>query len=170
MDFVAVQLWYAIDRVAPLVHGWVALLGKVPAGALSIALLVALWLVVRKIGVFVIVLPGAGAGLAVGAWLWFTHGWHPALCLAVGLAVSAVIFQILANFFWARLVITVVLWPLAVVAVWHLAAGAIDTVWALAITAIGAISIGSLLRRFVNTENHELTIWASDLIDDLRGG
>jgi hypothetical protein len=162
-------LWYALDRVAPTLHTWVGLLGRIPAGVLSIALLVALWYIARKLAFFVIVLPGVIAGWAIGAWLYFAHGWHPLLCIGAGLAISAAIFQILANFLYIRLLIAVVLWPLAVVAIWHLAAGALDTLWALALTAIGATTTAALLRRFVNTENHDLYVWARDLIDDLRG-
>lgn len=162
-------LWYALDRVAPALNAWVALLGRIPAGALSIALLVALWFLARRLAFFVIVLPGVIAGWAAGVWLYLAYGWHPLLCVGAGLALSALVFQILANFLYVRLAIAVVLWPLAVVAIWHLAAGALDTLWAIALTAIGAMTTASLLRRLVNTENHDLYVWARDLIDDLRG-
>ena len=67
------------------------------------------------------------------------------------------------------LAIAVIAWPIAVLALWHLASGALDVVWALAITVIGSWTAGSLLRRFVNTENQELYIWAMNLYDDVRG-
>jgi len=162
-------LWYALDRVAPALHTLVALYGKVPTGATTIALLVALWYVGRRLAFFVITLPGLAAGWALGVWLWYVHGWHPLLCIGAGLTLSAVIFQILANFLYVRMAIAVVVWPLAVVAIWHLAAGALDTLWALAITWVGAMTAGSLLRRLVNTENHDLYVWVTDLIDDIRG-
>jgi hypothetical protein len=130
---------------------------------------VALWYVARKLASFVIVLPGAIAGWATGVGLYLAHGWPPLPCIAAGLAIAALVFQILANVVYARLVIAVVLWPIVVVAVWHLAAGALDTLWAIALTAIGALTAGSLLRQLVNTENHDLYVWGRDLIDDLRG-
>lgn len=163
------QLWYAIDRVAPWAQCGVALLGKVPAGAITIALLVAAWYFGRRLAHWVIVLPGLGVGWAAGAWLYFIHGWHPVLCVVVALAISTVLFQILANFFYLRLAIAVVLWPLAVLTSWHLTAGALDSLWAIVLTWIGAMTVGSLLRRFVNTENNGLYVWATDLVDDWRG-
>jgi hypothetical protein len=163
------RLWYALDRVAPYLHAWVGMLGRIPAGALSIALLIALWFVARKLAFVVIFLPGLIAGGALGAWLYLAHGWHPLLCVAAGLAILAVIFQILANIFYLRLALAVITWPLAVLAIWHLAAGAFDTWWAIALTGIGAMTVGSLLHRFVTAENHDLYVWVTNLIDDIRG-
>jgi hypothetical protein len=163
------QVWYAIDRLAPWVQAAVAMLGKVPASAVTIALMVLAWYLGRRLAHWVIVLPGVAAGWATGAWLWYAHGWHPVFCVAVALAISAAIFHVLAAFFYLRLAIAVVLWPLAVLTIWHLAAGATDTVWAIVLTWIGAMTTGSLLRRLVNTENHDLYVWVTDLIDDIRG-
>jgi hypothetical protein len=163
------QLWYAIDRLAPYVHDAVAQVGKVPAGAVTVALMIVAWYFGRRLAHWVIVLPGLGAGWATAAWLFFAHGWHPLLCVAVALAISAAMFQLLASFFYLRLAIAVVLWPLALLTIWHLASGALDTLWAVALTWIGAGTVGSLLRRLVNTENHDLYVWVTDLIDDLRG-
>jgi hypothetical protein len=162
-------LLYAFDRVAPQLQTWVAMFGKVPAGTLTIAALIALWFARRLIAPFVLVLPGLVAGVALGWWLTFGLGWHPLLAIVAGLVLSAGVFQILGHVFFVRLGLAVILAPIAILAVWHLAAGALDMRWALAITAIGAGSVASLLRRFVQTENHELYAWASDLIADLRG-
>ena len=162
-------LWSTFDRVAPCLHAQVALLGKFPAGALSIAFLLALWLIGRWLAVFAIVLPGALAGGAVGVWLYFAHGWHPLPCVMAGLGISAAISRLLMHFFYLRVVIAVIGWPLAVLAIWHLAAGSLDTLWAFALTLLGAVTLGSVLLRFVETDNHDLYVWVTDLIADIRG-
>gem|GEM_PF-1257211 len=162
-------LWYAIDRLAPVLQPWVAMLGKVPAGTLTVAALIAVWFAARKLAHVVIFVPGVAAGSACAGWLCLAHDWHPLPGALAGLAVAAALFQILANFLYARLGLAVVMAPLAILAVWHLATGALGTIWALTITATGALTVASLTRRFVNTENHDLYVWARDWIDDLRG-
>jgi hypothetical protein len=108
-------------------------------------------------------------GIAVGWWLYAAHGWHPLLVVLAAFAMSAAIFQILANFLYVRMGLAVLVAPVTILAVWHLAAGALDPLWALTITGVGAVSVASLTRRFVNTENHDLYVWGRDLLDDLRG-
>ena len=162
-------LWYALDLAVPYLRTAVALWGKIPAGALLVAVLTTLWYVGRRRTFALVALPGAGAGGALGIWLNHAHGWHPGLCLAVGIAVAALIFLLLANFFFLRLAVAVIAWPVGVLVIWHLAADSLDTLWAAVLSGIGAIAIGSLLRQFVRSENRDLYVWLSDLIEDIRG-
>jgi hypothetical protein len=162
-------LLHTFDRIAPQLQIWVALLGKIPSGTLTVAALVALYLIRTRIAHVIFVLPGFVCGVATGWWVWSGLGWHPLIAVIAGMLVSAGVFQVLGHFLYLRMAIAVITWPLAVLALWHLASGALGLVWALAVTVIGSWTAGSLLRRFVNTENHELSVWAMNLYDDLRG-
>jgi hypothetical protein len=160
---------HAIDAVLPLVQGWVATLGRAPVGMLALAALVALWLVGRILSDWVLVVPGLVAGAALGAWLALAHGWHPVLAGLAGLALAWGIYQVCAGLFFARLVLALVGGALALATIGHLAAGALDTGWAISATLVAAWSVGSLLHRFVMSENHALAATVLNLVDDLRG-
>jgi len=149
-------------------HTLVTHYGKVPVGVGAIVLLIVLWLIARKLALLVIAIPGLLAGSALGAWLNGAQGWHPLLGIAAALACFAVIFQILVNFFVLRVGLAVIAWPLATLAIWHIAMGALDMVWAVMLTAIGAATVGSLLWGFVEYENHGWYDWVSNLIEDIR--
>lgn len=157
------------DRMLPDYQAWVAQLGTLPAGSLTLAGLLALWMACRLLAPFVIVLPGLLAGAGVVWWLGTWHSWHPLFAALAGLAVAAGLFQLFANVFAARCAFAAIAAPLATVALWHLAAGAFPWAWALAITGVGVVSLGSLAQRFVLTENRALRFWLADLIEELRG-
>ena len=164
-----IWLLHMFDRIAPQLQVWVALLGKIPSGTLTVTALLVLYLLRGKIAHVIFVLPGFACGVATGWWVWARLGWHPLIAAIAGMLASAAIFRTLGHFLYLRMAIAVIAWPIAVLALWHLASGALDVVWALAITVIGSWTAGSLLRRFVNTENQELYIWAMNLYDDVRG-
>jgi hypothetical protein len=162
-------LLHTFDPIAPQLQVWAAMLGKIPAGTVTVAALIALYMFRGKIAHVIFVLPGIACGLAMGWWVWSALGWHPLIAAIAGMLVSAGVFQILSHFLYVRIAIAAIAWPIAVLALWHLARGALDLWWALAITGIGSWTAGSLLRRLVNTENQELYVWAMNLYDDLRG-
>ncbi len=157
------------DLMMPELHACVALVGKIPAGTLTVAGLIALWWIRGKIAHFVFVAPGVAVGVALGYWLCAGLGWHPLLAIIGGMLINAAIFQLLGHFYFLRLGIAVLAWPILALIVCHLALGALDIWWAMAITAVGAWTLGSVLRRFANTENHQLYAWAYHLMEDLRG-
>ena len=159
--------WF--DRIAPAVQVCVATFGQIPATALTVAALVALYWLRGRIAHVIFVLPGLAAGTALGWWLWARMGWHPVFAIGAFMAVNAAVFAVLGQFLYLRLAIAVVVWPIAALALWHIASGALDLWWALVITVIGSWTAGSLLRRFANTENQDLYIWALNTIDDIRG-
>jgi hypothetical protein len=157
------------DHITPALRESVALIGTIPAGTLTVAGLVALWLIRERIAQVVFVLPGLALGGALGWWLALGLGWHPLLAILAAIAANAVVLQILGHIYAARLGIAILAWPMLALIVWHLARGALDLGWANAITMIGSWTMAAVLYRFAQTENHELYAWAQNLIEDMRG-
>jgi len=157
-----------VDRAAPALHAWVAAPGAMPAGVLVIVALIAIWLVGRLLAPFVLILPGVVAGVLIGWWL-HTAGWHPPVAIGAGLLLSGVVYQVAAGFYFVRLAAALICAPIALWVVWRLASGTFDGWWALGITIVVAASLGSLLRRFVASEDQTLRARVIDLIDAIRG-
>jgi hypothetical protein len=156
------------DTAAPLLHAWVAAIGPLPAVVVVIAALLAIWATGRVLSQVMIVIPGFILGVLTGWWC-LAHLWHPLLAIFAGLAVSAVIYRIFAGLYFVRLAAAILVAPLAIWTVWHLASGALDLIWALFITITATSTLASLLRVFINSEDHALRSWMMDMRDLVSG-
>lgn len=158
-----------VDAAAPWLHAWVAGIGSMPAVGVVIAALVAIWLAGRVLTPLVLVLPGVIVGVLTGWWCYHAHHWHLSLAIGGGVVVSGAIYRVFGNFYFVRLAAAAIFAPIALWAVWHLASGALDILWAVAITIIAASTLGSLIRRFVASEDRAVRAWFVDMGDLIRG-
>lgn len=158
-----------IDAATPLLRTFMAALEPIPAGVVATVALAAIWLVGRLLAPFMLVLPGVIVGALTGWWCYRTHHWHLLLAIGAGVVVSGAIYRVFGHFYGVRLAAAVLFAPIALWAAWHLASGALDTLWAVAITVVAASALGSLLRRFISSEDQALRAWFIDMADLIRG-
>jgi hypothetical protein len=117
----------------------VATLGKAPVGVIAAIALAGLWLVARRITTVTLVLASLAAGALTMIWL----AWPIALVIAIAVC------EICALTALARIALGLVLWPLAVWAMWYAMRVALDGWWAFGLAMLAAWAIGSVLLRFV---------------------
>jgi len=156
------------DTATPMLHAWVAAIGPLPAVVVVIAALLAIWATGRVLSQVMIVIPGFILGVLTGWWC-LAHLWHPLLAIFAGLAVSAVIYRIFAGLYFVRLAAVIIVAPIVLWSVWHLASGALALTWALFITIAAALTLGPLLRIFINSEDHALRSWIIDMREAISG-
>jgi hypothetical protein len=136
--------------------------------ALAVGAMLAIWAGGRALAPFALIVPGVIAGTVSGSWLHAGLHWTALPALGIGLVVAWAMYQVAASFYLARLATAALMAPAALWALWLTAHATFALAWALAITVAAAATLGSLVVRYLRSEDRAFGIWLTDLIDDLR--